>query len=103
LSISLGPVHLALDGELRVTATDALGTTLNLRVEATDAAAGGAVDADLRITARPSNGGTRVEIETSARVLGRIGEFGQAIIKRKADQTMAVFAQNVAQALAGIA
>jgi carbon monoxide dehydrogenase subunit G len=101
LRVSLGPVRLALTGELQVVARDDEARAQTLEVNAADAGAGGAVKAQVRIAARPNeSGGTRVTIETDAQVMGRIGEFGQPIIKRKADQMMTAFSANLARALA---
>jgi carbon monoxide dehydrogenase subunit G len=101
LRVSVGPVRLALTGELQVLARDDEARAQTLEVSAADAGAGGAVRAQVRIKAHPNeNGGTLVTIETDAQVVGRIGEFGQPIIKRKADQLMTAFSTNLARALA---
>jgi carbon monoxide dehydrogenase subunit G len=43
---------------------------------------------------------TELHIHTDASILGKLGEFGQAVMRRKADQVMAEFARNVSTALA---
>jgi carbon monoxide dehydrogenase subunit G len=102
MRVSLGPVRLALEGDVRLARRDEDSREADLRVAAADAQAGGSVEADVRLRAAPEAGGTRLHIETDARVMGRIGEFGQPIIKRKADQTMAQFAENLTRALAEV-
>ena len=42
-------------------------------------------------------GQTEVKIATDLAVMGRLGEFGQAVIKRKADQLMGDFAECLAR------
>ena len=39
---------------------------------------------------------TELVVETDARLLGRLGEFGQPLIRKKADAMLADFTRNVA-------
>ena len=102
MRVTLGPVHLALEGDVRLARRDNDAREADLRVAAADAQAGGSVEADVGLRAVAEDGGTRLHIETDARVMGRIGEFGQPIIKRKADQTMLKFAENLTRTLAEV-
>ena len=43
--------------------------------------------------------GTQLKLDTDATVMGRIGEFGQPIIKKKAEQMMNEFAKNLEKAI----
>ena len=95
LRVQVGPVRLALEGDVAITARDAEAGTATMRVDAADARAGGAVRATLGLALSERDGATELRITTDAQVLGRIGEFGQPIIKRKADQLMSEFAANV--------
>ena len=45
---------------------------------------------------------TRLTVETDVNLFGKIGEFGHAMIKKKADQMMAEFAGQVAARVAGV-
>jgi carbon monoxide dehydrogenase subunit G len=38
---------------------------------------------------------TELSVDTDANIGGRLGEFGGAVIKKKADQTMEQFAKNI--------
>jgi carbon monoxide dehydrogenase subunit G len=102
LKISLGPIRLKLAGHIAVTQRDESARMATLHASGSDAGAGGAVEADVRMAVRP--GATRdtaiLDIDTDAQVMGRIGEFGQPLIKRKADQTMSEFAANLSRAIA---
>jgi carbon monoxide dehydrogenase subunit G len=48
----------------------------------------------------PGDSGTHLKIDTDLAILGRIGEFGQPVIKKKADTLLAEFARNLQSALA---
>jgi carbon monoxide dehydrogenase subunit G len=54
----------------------------------------------MTLTLAPVENGTRLAIETDLAVLGKIGEFGQPIIKKKADTLLEEFAANLCSALA---
>ena len=101
LKVAVGPVRLTLAGEVAITSRDEAAGIAVLRATAADKGAGGAVSADLRMTvtdgAAPDT--SELQIVTEAQVMGRIGEFGQPIIKRKADQTMNEFAANLGRAI----
>ncbi len=101
LAVQLGPVRLALDGDVALTAKDPASSTASLRAAAKDSRLGGAIRAtlDLRLAERGDT--TDLFITTDLQVMGRIGEFGQPIIKRKADQLMQDFADCLARSLIG--
>ena len=61
---------------------------------------GGGIRASVRLTLAPAEVGTRVRIDTDLAVLGRIGEFGQPVIRKKADALLEEFARNLRSALA---
>ena len=54
----------------------------------------------MSLTLAPAEVGTRVRIDTDLAVLGRIGEFGQPVIRKKADALLEEFARNLRSALA---
>jgi carbon monoxide dehydrogenase subunit G len=74
-----------------------------MRADAADKRAGGAVKAIMSMAASETPGNpnsTELLMETDAQVMGRIGEFGQPIIRKKAEQTMNEFAKNLQKAIA---
>ncbi len=71
-----------------------------MRAEGNDRRVGGGIRARMSLTLAPSEGGTRLRIETDLTILGRIGEFGQPVIKKKADALLGEFARNLGAALA---
>jgi uncharacterized protein len=102
LRVRIGPIGLALAGELVVVSQDAETRSAELRVEAADPTVNGAVDARMTMQLEPIDGAapsTKLTMTTDARVLGRLGEFGQPIIRRKADDLMRRFADNLAAAM----
>lgn len=103
LRVSVGPIRLALAGELTVTSRDEAAGVAGMRATAADRGAGGAVSAEMRIEVRDgaTPGTSELRISTDAQVMGRIGEFGQPIIKRKADLLTGEFAANLARAVVG--
>lgn len=43
--------------------------------------------------------GTELIVETDVNILGKIGEFGQPIIRKKADATLKEFVENIRKQL----
>jgi len=71
-------------------------------VKAADRRLGGTVSAKMTMRLEPATaGGTELHVHTDAAVLGKLGQFGQAVIKRQADNLVAEFARNVSSRLAG--
>jgi carbon monoxide dehydrogenase subunit G len=71
-----------------------------MRAEANDRRLGGGIRARLSLALAPAEAGARVRIDTDLAVLGRIGEFGQPVIRKKADALLEEFARNLRAALA---
>jgi carbon monoxide dehydrogenase subunit G len=70
-------------------------------LQAADKRLNGAVNAKMRMHLSPADDGrqTAVEIRTDANVMGKLGEFGQAVIRKKADQIVQEFASNLSVAV----
>lgn len=100
MRVQVGPIRLDLSGEVAVTARDDERGTASLRVLASDARLAGSVRATVDLSLAERDGASAVRLQSDVAILGRIGELGQPVIKRKADQTMAGFAENVRRALA---
>jgi uncharacterized protein len=96
LRVRVGPVALALQGTIRIVEKDAAAGRAVMKAEAADKKIGGRVDAQLGMQlAGQGDQATELFITTDANVLGKIGEFGQPVIKKKAEQMMREFAENV--------
>ena len=97
LAVQIGPVRLVLDGDFAIIARDETAGTASIRADAKDSRVGGAIRATMNLALAEQKGETEVRIGTDLTVIGRLGEFGQAVIKRKADQLMQDFAECLAR------
>jgi carbon monoxide dehydrogenase subunit G len=100
LKVQVGPIRLALEGMITVEAQDQNAWHARMRAEATDRRLGGGIRARLGLTLAAGEEGTHLKIDTDLAILGKIGEFGQPVIKKKADTILAEFARNLQSALA---
>ena len=97
LAVQIGPVRLVLDGDFSVIARDEAAGTASIRADAKDSRVGGAIRATLNVALAEKGDETQLRIGTDLAVMGRLGEFGQASIKRKADQLIQDFAECLAR------
>ena len=97
LLVQIGPVRLVLDGDITVTSRDEAAHTATLRADAKDTRLGGTVRATVDVALRDVPRGCELRIESDVQIGGRIGEFGQPVIQRKADQLLGQFAQCLAK------
>ncbi len=98
--VQLGPVRLALAGTITIEEHDTEAWRARMRAGASDRRLGGGIRARMTLTLAPADPGTRLRIGTDLTVLGRIGEFGQPIIRKKADALLEEFARNLRATLA---
>jgi carbon monoxide dehydrogenase subunit G len=96
----VGPIGLTLASEISIVEKNEADRTASLLVEAADKRVGGAVKATMSMKLTPAGDGSKLEVTTDANVMGRIGDFGQPIIRKKADQTLQEVAENLRKALA---
>jgi len=98
LRVRIGPINVLLEGKVTVTQRDADARRAEMRVEAMDRRIRGAVNATSTMLLEAlDDGTTTLSVHTDAAVLGKLGEFGQAVMRRKADQIMEEFANNVSR------
>lgn len=100
LLVQLGPVRLVLDGDVALTATDEATGKASVRADAKDSRLGGSVRATMDLALVDKGPDTELRITSDVQIAGRIGEFGQPVIQRKADQLMTQFAECLARTLA---
>jgi carbon monoxide dehydrogenase subunit G len=92
----VGPISVTLDGTMTVIEADEQAGRAALTAEGADKRIGGAVRAKMTMNVRElSANETELTVDSDVNVLGRLGEFGGAVIKKKADQSMEQFAQNI--------
>ena len=100
LKVQVGPIRLSLQGTITVEEQDRSAWRARMRAEANDRRVGGGIRCRLTMTLAPADAGTRLRIETDLAILGKVGEFGQPVIKKKADTLLEDFAKNLRTALA---
>jgi carbon monoxide dehydrogenase subunit G len=96
--VAIGPVKLALDGKVELTERDDRSGRAVMHAGGTDTRLGGSVNAVVTLSLIAGEP-TTIVIDSDVQILGRIGELGQPLIKRKADDIMSAFAQNLAGAM----
>lgn len=96
--VHVGPVRLTLDGDVALSERDDAAGRAVMRANGTDARMGGGVRAVVTLSLVPGTS-TEMVVDSDVQILGRIGELGQPLIKRKADEIMSAFAKNLAQAV----
>jgi uncharacterized protein len=100
MRVSVGPIKLTLRGDAEVVEKDEAAGRAAMQANGVDQKASGSVKAVMTMTLRESASGdasTELHVTTDAQVMGKLGEFGQPIIRKKADQMMDQFAQNLRQ------
>jgi len=92
----VGPIGVTLEGTMTIVEMDESAGRAAMTAEGSDKRIGGAVRAKMTMSVRElSPSETELTVDTDANIAGRLGEFGGAVIKKKADQTMEQFAKNI--------
>ena len=100
LKVRVGPISLNLSGKIIVEERDQANWRATLRAEANDRMAAGAVRGKTSMTLTDlSANETELSVDTDVNILGKIGEFGQPIIRKKADTMLKEFVQNIKKQL----
>lgn len=97
MRVRVGPIALNLQGTMSIEERDQENWRASVRAEAADRRVGGGVHTTAHMTLvehGPTE--TALLIRAEARLLGKLGEFGQPLIRKKADELLAEFARNVA-------
>jgi len=101
MRVRVGPIQVRLDGRVILAERD------EATRQASDGPAGGGQAVErrgeckmrLQLFSAADGQQTDVEIHTDANVMGKLGEFGQAVIRKKADQIVQDFATNLSSAV----
>jgi uncharacterized protein len=101
MSVRVGPISVKLDGRVILAERDEAARQARMDLQAADKRVNGAVNAKMRMQLASAEDGnkTDVAIQTDANVMGKLGEFGQAVIRKKADQIVQEFANNLSAAV----
>jgi hypothetical protein len=100
LKVRVGPISLNLQGKITVEERDQSNWRAALKAEASDRMAAGAVKGRTSMQLKeigPQE--TELLVDTDVNILGKIGEFGQPIIRKKADQMLREFVENIKKQL----
>ena len=94
--VKVGPIGLTLQGVMTIQETNRQEWRIVSQAEAKDRRVGGGVFLNVHIAlSEQRTNETELTILSEARLMGKLGEFGQPIIRRKADGIVAEFAKNV--------
>jgi len=100
LKIRVGPISINLQGKIIVEQRDRASWRATLRADASDRLAAGAVRAKTSMELKDlSATETELLVDTDVSIMGKIGEFGQPIIRRKADAMLKEFVENIKKQL----
>jgi carbon monoxide dehydrogenase subunit G len=98
--VKVGPIALRLQGRMVVHERDRESWTARMSAEGKDSRIAGAVSAKLTVSLTPrADAETELAVHTDATVLGKLGEFGQPIMKKSADRIMQQFVKNITEAM----
>jgi carbon monoxide dehydrogenase subunit G len=100
LKARVGPMSISLSGTVKVEEQSMGEGRARFLVEASDRRIGGGVKTEMLVQVnRMSSAETELFIETDTTFMGRLGELGQPVIRRKAQSTIEEFARNLARQL----
>jgi uncharacterized protein len=100
LTVRVGPIKLNLQGKIIVEEQSKENWRAALRAEAKDRMAAGAVSGKTNMVLKELGANqTELLVETDVNILGKIGEFGQPIIRKKADSMLKEFVENIKKQL----
>ena len=100
LKIRVGPISINLQGKIIVEQRDRDSWRATLRADASDRMAAGAVKAKTTMELKElSPTETEMSVDTDVSIMGKIGEFGQPIIRKKADAMLKEFVENIKKQL----
>jgi len=100
LKIRVGPISINLQGKIIVEQRDRDNWRATLRADASDRLAAGAIKAKTSMELKDlSATETELLVDTDVSIMGKIGEFGQPIIRKKADTMLKEFVENIKKQL----
>lgn len=98
VKVRVGPVGLGLKGKMTLDARDNAARTIKFTGEGADRRVPGTVRVHIAMAVEDKGDGTsELIVDSEANIMGKLGEFGQGLIKRKADGMMKDFGQNLSK------
>ena len=103
MRVRVGPVSLNMAGTIIVLEQDRERWHASMRLEGTDRRIGGSVRGSMQLDlTERSPVETELQISSDVSFLGKLGELGQPIIRRKADSVIKEFASNLSREAASL-
>jgi carbon monoxide dehydrogenase subunit G len=100
MSVKVGAINLKFDAQLRVLERDREQWTAKMHVAGAERGVGGAVNAALTMMLVEAGTATELVVRIDAKILGRLAEFGQPVMRKKATAMTAEFAQRIGERVA---
>lgn len=102
LRIKVGPIALELGGLVTVEELDPATRTLRFLGEAKDRRVPGQIKSHATLTVQAGADGTSaLTVHSDTHILGKLGEFGQPVVRKKTQQVLEEFTRNLGQRLSG--
>lgn len=98
LKIRVGPVGLQMKGLVSITSIDHQNCSMELLCEGKDRKIPGTIKTETTMRlepAPPGEEGTDLVVYTHATIMGKLGEFGQSIIRKKTASVLGEFVDNL--------
>lgn len=100
MKVKVGPIRLNLTGRIHIESRDPEAGRATMSADADDNKIWAGIRSRMSMVLSPvAPHETEFKVETDVTVLGKIGEFGQPIVRKKADAMMQEFAENVRRQL----
>jgi len=97
-AVRVGPVRVTLHGNVRIIESDSETGTALLRLSGADSRIGGNVAGDMRLEVRERTATeSELIVHIDMAVSGKLGQFGQAVMLKKADQITEGFVEQFAE------
>ena len=101
VKVRVGPIGLGLNGKMHVESQDDAAKVVNMIGEGADRKVPGNVRVKIKMAVSGSGESSELAVDSDAAIMGKLGEFGQGIIKKKADGIMNDFGKNLKKLVEG--
>jgi carbon monoxide dehydrogenase subunit G len=98
IRIRVGPISIEMEGTVSLKEEDAAAWRMTMEVEGSARRLGGGVRGSMGLQLEaPSQSQAELHVTADLTFLGRLGEMGQPLVKRKAEAMLQEFARNLSQ------
>ncbi|PKB68882.1 MAG: hypothetical protein BZY81_00315 [SAR202 cluster bacterium Io17-Chloro-G4] len=100
IKAKVGPISLTFSGTIQLLEQDSSAHSAKFRIQGSDRRVGGSFQTTMTVRLIPQGPNeTQLDISADTTFMGKLGEFGQPIIRRKTASTIDQFAKNLTQKL----